>query len=341
MAQVGDEITGVMRYRLKREIATGGMGSVYEAEQYGVEGFVKTVAIKILLPELSQNADFVRMFIDEAQLVSSLVHQNIVQIYQLEKFEGGYYIAMEYIEGVDAEEFVCRHQELQRDVPIELATYIISRVCRGLEYAHNKRDDGGRLLDIVHRDVSPRNVMITNEGEVKLADFGVAKAHRHMDDAIRDNILVGKLEYMSPEQALCEETDGRSDIFSLGALFFDLLTGVRVFERDTEDEAIEVIVKGTTPDPRQYRSDLPDDIVDVLLRCLQRDPAERYQTAGELGYALEYYMYSGGYGPTIMTLAKYMAGLYPKRKFYVAPSRGDEVSSFVVQNRPSDGSIDQ
>jgi serine/threonine-protein kinase len=307
------------------------MGAIYEAEQSGAEGFTKTVAIKILLPELSENKEFVSMFIGEARLVATLVHQNIVQIFQLGRFKKEYFIAMEYIDGIDLETFMARHGQVLKHVPVDLAVYITSRICRGLEYAHNKRDDNGDRLEIVHRDVSPRNLMITNEGEVKLTDFGVAKAHRYMAESLRDNVMVGKVPYMSPEQASYGVTDPRSDIFSLGAVLYELLTGVRVFERETDEEIVEAILHGDTPDPRKHRAALPRELVEIVMRCLERDPARRYQTAGELGYDLEYHIYSKGYGPTIMTLAKYAAKLFPHRTFYVAPSRGDGFTSTVTK----------
>ena len=327
----GSVITTITRYELKRQIATGGMGSIYEAEQHGAVGFVKTVAIKLLLPELSENQEFVSMFIGEAKLVAGLVHQNIVQMYQLGRSDDGYFIAMEYIDGIDLEQFMGRHQELDRNVPVELVAYIASRICRGLEYAHSKTDESGERLDIVHRDVSPRNIMITNEGEVKLTDFGVAKARRIVADKLNDYMMVGKIPYMSPEQAMYKETDKKSDLFSLGVVFYELLTGERIFERDSESEAIDGIISGEIPPVERFRKEVPQELVDILMRCLARAPEERFQSAGEVGYALERYMYSKGYGPTIVTLAKYTAEIYPEKRFYEAASRGDDLSSSVLR----------
>lgn len=327
----GTQIQMNTAYKLKRLIASGGMGAVYEAEQYGADGFVKSVAVKLLLPELSDNEEFVSMFMGEAKLAGCLVHQNIVQIYQLGKSDKRYFIAMEYIEGIDLEQFMACHAAQGKKVPIELAVYIASRICRGLEYAHNRRDENGEHLEVVHRDISPRNIMITSEGEVKIADFGVAKARHKAAAQMQDSIMVGKIPYMSPEQASYEPTDPRSDIFSLGVVFYELLTGVRIFERTSESAAIKEITTGPVPDPRSHRSGVPDMIAAIVMRCLERKPELRHQTAGDLGYALESHMYSKGYGPTIVTLAKYMAGLYPGRKFYVAPSRGDNLSSSVLK----------
>ena len=317
-------IKGTTTYHLERKIASGGMGSVYEAIQDGAEGFVKTVAIKTILPKYTRNREFVDMFIGEAKLVANLVHQNIVQIYQLNNYEQGYFIAMEYIDGINLEEFFFRHEEKHTRVPVEIATFIVSRICRGLEYAHNKRDDDGNFLGIVRRDVSPKNIMITNEGEVKLTDFGVAKARYYMEQA-EGEVLMGKVEYMSPEQASYKVTDGRSDIFSLGIVFYELLTGVNIFETEDVFEVLERVKQAKIPDPREYRADLGDDMVKIILKSLAREPEERYQTAGAMGYDLEYNMYHKGYGPTIITLAKYVAETFPERTFYAPASRGDNI----------------
>ncbi len=310
---IGEELSGnifgTVTYYLKRKIADGGMGSVYEAEQYGAEGFIKKIAIKIILPSFAEKESFVASFVGEAKLVANLVHQNIVQIHQLGRHDNGYYIAMEYIDGITLTDFMISHDDLHKDIPIDMATFIVSRICRGLEYAHSKCDDSGKSLGLVHRDVSPNNLMITSEGEVKLTDFGVAKAVQFMADD--EGYLVGSVEYMSPEQANCSDIDGRSDLFSLGLVFYELLTGVRVFQCHDNDihETINRVKKAKIPDPRDYRSDIPESLVAILMRCLEKKTSKRYQTAGELSYALESEMYSKGYGPTIVALSKYIDSL--------------------------------
>ena len=202
-----------------------------------------------------------------------------------------------------------QHGRIKRRVPIEIATFIVSRICRGLEYAHNKRDDNGEFLGLVHRDVSPNNIMITNEGEVKLTDFGVAKAASFMEDD--GEYLVGSVEYMSPEQAACRTIDGRSDLFSLGLVFYELITGVRIFRCHNNDieATLERVQKDSVPDPRDYRKDIPEKLAAILMKCLEKNVSKRWACAGELGHALESEMYSAGYGPTIVTLSKYMDDL--------------------------------
>lgn len=309
VGELAGSIFGSVTYLLKRKIADGGMGAVYEAEQFGAEGFIKKVAIKTILPSYAKKPMFVSAFIGEAKLVANLVHQNIVQIHHLGRHEGGYYIAMEYIDGVNLSDFIRRHRQLRRRVPTEVATFIVSRICHGLEYAHGKCGEKGQPLALVHRDVSPNNIMITHEGEVKLTDFGVAKAAQFMEDD--QEHLVGTVEYMSPEQAACREIDARSDIFALGLVYYELLTGLRVFRcRHGDIEGTAERVKNCDiPDPSKYRIDLSEDVRGMLMRCLLQDPAERFQSAGELGNAFEHDLYSRGHGPTVLTLSQYMSGL--------------------------------
>ncbi len=324
------DIVDSSRYSLIRKIADGGMGSVYEAALNGPEGFRKIVAIKTILEKYSADPEFIEMFVGEAKLVADLVHQNIVQIYQLGHYNNLYYIAMEYIRGVNLHQFISRHQELGREIRIEIAVFIISRVCRGLEYAHKKRDDEGRLLGVVHRDISPKNLMISSEGEVKITDFGIAKARNLMRDR-EGQILMGKLSYMSPEQCQYRSTDRRSDIYSLTLVLFELLTGT----------SASIFRKGSIPDrdirlelppARSLNPDIPEALEVILTKGLEPDPSKRYQRTGEMAYDLEYHMYHKGYGPTIKTLEEYMSGLFPDlyglepEELTSGPTRGKLVS---------------
>lgn len=313
-----DVIKGISNYKLVRKIAEGGMGAVYEAQQVGAEGFVKTMAIKTILPHYSSNTEFVDMFIGEAKLVANLVHENIVQIYQLGKDQkDNYYIAMEYMDGINLEEFLYRHKDIDKEIPVELAAFIAARVCRGLEYAHKKCDSDGEPLNIVHRDVSPKNIMINKEGTVRLTDFGVAKAQHYMQQQ-EGEVLMGKVEFMSPEQADYQVTDARSDLFSLGIVLYEMLTGVNIFEVDDVYETLERIKELPLQDPRDFRSEIPEGLVKILMKALERDLSKRYQSAGEMGYALEYHLYHKGYGPTVQTLGKYLDDIYPDMNFRIS-----------------------
>ncbi len=321
------EIVDKNRFKLVRKLAEGGMGSVWEGLQFGAEGFQKVVAIKMIQESLSRDAEFVEMFIGEAKLVADLVHQNIVQMYQLGKIGNLYYIAMEFIEGVNLQEFMNRHFELNLKVPVDIAAFIISRVCRALEYAHRKADKSGNLLNVVHRDVSPKNIMISTEGVVKLTDFGIAKAANLMRNQEGD-VLMGKAQYMSPEQAQYMQTDKRSDIFSLGIVSFELLTGQSLFGSDKTAVILENVVYKDFTKPRTVNPDIPEEVERILLKALERDVNKRHQDAGRMGYELEYYMYHNRFGPTNVTLEKYMNRLFPELFKNVAPRSEEDYEGF-------------
>lgn len=304
------KIEGLNTFTLTRKIADGGMGSVYEAVLHGPEGFRKVVAIKMILEKYSTDPDFIQMFIGEAKLVADLVHQNIVQIYQLGTLGNLYYMAMEYINGINLQQFMSHHREIGREVPLEIGVFIISRVCRGLEYAHKKRDKNGNLLGVVHRDISPKNLMISSEGEVKITDFGIAKARNLMLDREGD-VLMGKLAYMSPEQFQYLPTDRRSDIYSLSLVLFELLTGANPSSFRKTDAIPGQRIQLEIPSPRSINPKILEQLERIITKGLEQDLTKRYQRAGEMAYDLEYFMYHKGYGPTIKTLEEYMAVLLP------------------------------
>ena len=320
------------RFRLIRKMADGGMGSVYEAVQYGTEGFEKKVAIKTILPEYGDRPDFLRLFIGEAKLVADLVHENICQVYNLGKIRDAYYISMEFVEGINLAHFIDDHLDLGTPLPIELGAFVCSRICRGLEYAHAKRGSDGRALGIVHRDISPTNVLMNFEGVVKLTDFGVAKAYRVMEQD-EGRVLMGKARYMSPEQASYGATDARSDIFSLGIVTYELLTGHMLFNADGA-EVLEQVQSSEIPDPRHFRPNLPEDLARIVMRALARRPLDRYQSAGDMGYELEYYMYHDRYGPTNQAFGRYLRerflGAVPVEP---APARpAEEIETWVKRS---------
>ena len=305
-----ESLSDTYRFRLVRKIAEGGMGAVYEAIQYGTSGFEKIVAIKTILEDLSADGEFVEMFIGEAKLVADLVHQNIVQVYQLGKIGSRYYIAMEYVHGVNLEEFLDRHYELGRKVPTELAAFMTSRCCLGLDYAHNKTDKQGRLLGVVHRDISPKNVMVDTQGVVKVTDFGIAKAGQYFRNR-EGEVLMGKVQYMSPEQARFEQTDRRSDVFSLGVVMYELLAGRNIFADADTMISIDNIVRKPIPSIREYNPDVPEDLEKILMKALERDRDKRYRSANDFGYDLQYYMYHDRFGPTYQTLEAYLKEIFP------------------------------
>jgi len=298
-------------FEIIRKLAEGGMGTVYEALQLGSNGFKKTVALKMILPKFSSDKTFINMFIGEAMLVADLVHENIVQVYQLSRIDDSFYIAMEFIHGISLEQFLNKHKEKGVCIPIDIVTFIVSRVCRGLEYAHNKTDKEGNLLGVVHRDVTLKNIMIASEGFVKVADFGIAKVVNFKGQKEGD-VLMGKAQYMSPEQAQCKETDPRSDLFSVGIMLYELLTGESPFKGETIKTTLNNVISSPIPVIEEQRKDVPEIVHKILYQCLDRDLEKRYQTAGQVGHDLEYYMYHDRYGPTNVTMGQYMKSMFPR-----------------------------
>ncbi len=302
-------IQNEFRYDIVRKIFEGGMGVVYEAEQRGARDFVKRVAIKVVRANYASQKTFIENFIGEAKLVADLIHTNIVQTYQLGEANGVYFIAMELIRGVNLEQFAQQLADKRRVLPKELAVFITSRVARGLAYAHAKTDKDGRPLGIVHRDVSFKNIMIAFEGDVKLTDFGIAKARGFLIDQ-EGEIVAGKADYMSPEQADFQITDKRSDLFSAGVVLAHLLLGRNIFKGATADESRQRVLSQPIPDFRTLDERVDDRLNEILHRCLARDLSQRYPTADELMYDLEYYIYRDGYGPTNETLGKFIRELF-------------------------------
>jgi serine/threonine protein kinase len=311
-------IQNEFHYEIVRKIFEGGMGIVFEAEQHGARNFVKRVAIKIIRPHFASQKMFIDNFIGEAKLVADLIHTNIVQTYHLGESKGVYFICMELINGVNLEQFTRQLAEKNRQLPKELAVFITSRVCRGLAYAHAKTDREGRPLGIVHRDISFKNIMIAFEGDVKVTDFGIAKARGFLTDQ-EGEVVAGKADYMSPEQADFQVTDKRSDLFSTGVVLAHLLLGRNIFKGETPEESRRRILNMEIPDFRKLDSRIDTPLNDLLHRCLARDPDQRYATADQLLYDLEYYIYHSGYGPTNETLGKFTRELFGQ---HVPPAAG-------------------
>jgi serine/threonine-protein kinase len=311
-ASLPKEISETLRLKLTRKIAEGGMGNIYEAVVLGPEEFEKTVCVKMIKEKYSRDEEFVGRFVGEAKLVADLVHQNIVQIYKLGRVGRVFYILMEYVQGVNLSQFIKRHNEMDLKVPGDLGVFIASRICRGLEYAHNKKDRMGSPLGVVHRDISPKNLMLSSEGEVKILDFGVAKAAMFAPD--EGEVVVGKFSYMSPEQAQRLTTDKRSDVFSLGVVMYELLTGEKLFGVPHAETQVIVrnILEKPIPDLSRLNNEVTEPLEKIVRRALERDPWKRYQDAGDMGYDLEYFLYNRGYGPTIVTLESYLKQMFPE-----------------------------
>ncbi|HXA17228.1 MAG TPA: TonB family protein [Thermoanaerobaculia bacterium] len=293
------------QYVLLEKIATGGMAEVWKARMKGVEGFQKIVAIKKILPHLSDNQDFIEMFVDEAKLAAQLNHNNIIHIYDLGKIQSSYYIAMEYIDGYDLKNILRRAQERDQPLSTEIALFIASKVAAALDYAHRKHDFEGKEMGLVHRDVSPQNVLISEEGDIKLCDFGIAKAASKASHT-QAGALKGKLQYMSPEQAWGRNIDRRSDIFALATVLFEMLTARKLFSGDNELSILEQVREARVTAPSQYNDEVTPQIDAIVLKALQKDPANRYQTAGEMQRDLDAILYSFKPTPASADVAIYM-----------------------------------
>jgi TonB family protein len=293
------------QYVLLEKIATGGMAEVWKARMRGVEGFQKIVAIKKILPHLSDNQDFIEMFIDEAKLAAQLNHNNIIHIYDLGKIQSSYYIAMEYVDGFDLKTILKRAQDRDQPMQVELALFVASKIAAALDYAHRKRDFEDREMGLVHRDVSPQNVLISEEGDIKLCDFGIAKAASKASHT-QAGALKGKLQYMSPEQAWGRHIDKRSDIFALATVLFEMLTGRKLFAGDNELSILEQVREARITVPSEFNDEVSPEIDAVVHKALQKEPEKRYQTAGEMARDLDQILYSFKPTPTSADLAIYM-----------------------------------
>lgn len=291
-------------YYLLEKIAVGGMAELFKARQRGVANFEKIVAIKRILPHLSDNDEFVRMFIDEAKLAAQLTHPNIAQIYDLGKASGFYYIAMEYVDGKDLRSLLRKVREYRQPIPEPVAAFVAMKVAGALDHAHRKKGINGKDLKLVHRDISPQNILISNEGAVKLVDFGIAKAATKSTQTMA-GALKGKLLYMSPEQALGQHLDSRSDIYSLGLVLFELLTGERCFQADSELGVLEKVRLGKVQDVQAVNPKVSREMADILQRALQKDVDQRYPSARFLERDLKALLSRQGSEPTEHDVAEY------------------------------------
>jgi len=301
------------RYELLKEIAIGGMAEIHVAKQTGVEGFEKLVVIKKILPQFARDPHFVKMFLNEARLAARLSHPNVVHIYDLGYANGVYYIAMEYIHGenLSGVTYACRQQK--RTIPLEHALKLVSQICEGLHYAHSKTDVRGKPLGIVHRDVSPQNILISYEGVVKLVDFGVAKAATRYDEDTRAGLIKGKLAYMSPEQIGGEPMDSRSDIFSLGIVLWELCTGRRLFGRFEPAVILQKIAEAEIQHPSKVNRRVSSQLDSIIMRCLQQDADRRYQSAFQMHMAIEEFMKKQGLSSSTLHLGRFMRTLFRKK----------------------------
>jgi hypothetical protein len=285
------------KYYLLDRVNVGGMAEVFKAKAFGVEGFERLLAVKRILPNIAEDEEFITMFIDEAKIAVQLNHANVCQIFDLGKVEDSYFIALEFVHGKDLRAMFDRCKQKPVDgsiaMPVAQACFVVMKACEGLDYAHNKRDGQGREMHLVHRDVSPQNILISYEGEVKLIDFGIAKAAGKMSKT-QQGILKGKFGYMSPEQVRGLPLDRRSDIFSLGIVLYELLTGERLFIGESDFSTLEKVRNVEILPPSTYNRRISDELERIVMKALAKDVEDRYQNAIDLHDDLQAYMYSAG-----------------------------------------------
>ena len=297
------------RYELLRRLATGGMGEIYLARTRGAGGFEKHVIIKTILPHLAEEEEFVTKFLDEGRIVVQLTHGNIVPVFDMGEQNGEYFIAMEYVPGLDLRAVLKRMAARNDEIPVELALYIACEVCKGLGYAHRKVDAQGNPLNIVHRDVSPSNVLISHEGEVKIIDFGIARAAGKVAKTASGRIQ-GKCCYMSPEQARGQPLDARSDIFSTGVLLYEMLTLTRPFEGRTDLESLELVRQCETDPPGVLRPAIPEEVDEIVSRAMAPEPGDRYESIDDLFVDLQHEIYRLGHTVTSQRLVEALSDVF-------------------------------
>jgi eukaryotic-like serine/threonine-protein kinase len=326
------------RYQLLKKLATGGMGQVFLARQQGPVGFEKLVVVKRILPHLAEEQEFVQMFFDEARIAAHLNHPNIAQIYDLGEAEGTYYIAMEYVHGDSVRSVNSRANMDRGGIPLALKCRIIADAAAGLDFAHRAKSSSGQPMGLIHRDVSPQNILAGFNGSVKIIDFGVAKARGKVSHTLTGAIK-GKYAYMSPEQARGEPLDPRSDVFGLGIVFYELLTSTRLFKRETENETLRAVVGAKIEPPSAITKGIPKALDVIVLKALARKRKERYESAGDFLLDVEDFLIRQRLPSTNAHLAAFMQDLYADQ--LAAEKAAVEVSSATAKSALASKSASQ
>jgi len=281
-------------YTLVRQIAVGGMAEIHLAKTRGLAGFEKFVALKMIHPNFAQDEQFIEMLVDEAKIAVQLQHVNIAHTFDLGRVGETYYIVMEFVDGADLYQILRKGSERDLEMPVDVAAFVAKEMANGLDYAHRKRDGGGQPMGIVHRDVSPQNVLVSTAGEVKLVDFGIAKATmKARQTAV--GVIKGKYYYMSPEQAWGERIDHRSDIFSTGIVLYEMLTSQMLYLEEDIPRLLDMVRKADIAPVRSVRKDVPPQLERIVMRALAKRAGDRYQSAGDLATDLERFLH--GYSP--------------------------------------------
>jgi serine/threonine-protein kinase len=327
------------KYTLLRVLAKGGMAELFLAIQKSVAGFEKLIVIKRILPSMNQDKAFIEMLLHEARIAATLSHNNIVQIFDVGQAEGLYFIAMEHVHGEDIRSIV-RGMRVKGvpEFPLEHALAITMGMCAGLSYAHEKRDLDGSELNIVHRDISPQNVVITFSGDVKIVDFGIAKSDTKMHTETKSGKLKGKVPYMSPEQARGEAIDARSDIFATGVMLFELTTGKRLFKGSSEFETLKLICEREYPRPSQVRPGYPEELERIVMKSLMKDKNERYQSTREMQSDVEAFARNNRIAVSNIALSQFMQGLFQDKLQSQKEEllQGKQLADIIEQQNPTE-----
>jgi serine/threonine-protein kinase len=301
------------RYRVVEKLESGGMAEVFRAESEGLQGFRKQVAIKRVLPHLSSKKKFISMFLDEARLSAQLSHSNCVQVFDIGVGDNAFFIVMEFVDGANLKAIIEHLKKHGRDFPVEAAVYISLELCKGLAYAHELTDNSGAPLHIVHRDMSPPNVLITKNGEVKIVDFGLAKANSQLEKS-EPGIIKGKFSYLSPEAAMGQEVDARTDVFAVGIILWELLAGQRLFLGETDFQTVKKVQAANVPPISSINKRVPLELEKIIAKALARDPAQRYGAARALGMEISKFMFKYGVPVSTFDVASLVQGAMKERQ---------------------------
>ncbi len=329
------------KYLLLERINVGGMAEVFIAKAFGVEGFERILAIKKILPSMAEDEEFITMFIDEARISVQLNHANIVHIHELGKYDETYFIAMEYVAGRDIRTLLELYRKRQERMPVAQAAYLASKMCEGLDYAHRKKDARGQDLNIIHRDISPQNILCSYEGEVKLIDFGIAKA-ANRSQKTKAGILKGKFGYMSPEQVRGLPIDRRSDIFAVGVILYEMLTGEKLFVGESDFSTLEKVRNAEVPPLQELNPDVPEELEQVIRKALAREVEDRYQWPSDLQEDLMRFLVAGDALYSGKHLSAFMKGAFAEElrreaermERFASIERPDQLESSSVRPTP-------
>ena len=317
------------RYRVVEKLESGGMAEVFRAESEGLQGFKKQVAIKRVLPHLSEKKKFISMFLDEARLSAQLSHSNCVQVFDIGVGDNAFFIVMEYVDGANLKGIAESVKKQGKDFPVQAAAWVAHEICKGLSYAHELTDPNGMPMNLVHRDMSPPNVLVTKYGEVKIVDFGLAKASSQLEKS-EPGIIKGKFSYLSPEAAMGQEVDKRTDIFAVGIILWELLAGQRLFLGDTDFQTVKKVQVAQVPAISQINRKVPPELERIVNKALAKDMLARYGTSQELGQDLSRFMFSYGQPISSYDIALIVQSTM-REKQRVRPPQGSIIDKLIEE----------